>query len=159
MDIAKHLLPALPLWIILNTYAFLLDAFVLASGAGTYFLLRGGHYVWCLFPGIAFIILLVSAIKLHLSYPLKLKTYYVLYRRNSASLHYDSFKDFMGAPCHRLVVRTVLHRIGHPDEYDVIFERAWGKSLPCCSPKPSEVHIFHNAEEGARWLKEQSSIK
>ena len=159
MGIANHLLSALPLWIILNAYAFLLDAFAFASGAGTYFLLRGGHYIWCLFPGIAFLVLLVSAIKLHLSYPAKLRTYYVLYKRNRDFLHYDSFKDFMGAPCHRLIVRTVLHRTGHQDEYDVIFERAWGKSMPCCSTLPSEVHIFRNAEEGARWFKEQSSIK
>ncbi len=153
------MLSALPLWIILNAYAFLLDALALASGAGMCFLIHRGHFILGSISGLAFIIFLISAIKLHLSYPLKLKTYHVLYRRNRHSLHYDSFKDFMGAPCHRLLVRTVLHRTGHIEEYDIIFERAWGKTMPCCSVKQSEVHIFHNAEEGIRWLKEQSSRK
>ena len=159
MGITRHLRTALPLWILLNAYAFLLDALALASGAVTYLLFCRGHYAWSIFPVIAFVVLLVSAIKLHLSYPHKLKTYYTLYRRNRCALHYDSFKEFMGVPCHRLIVRTVLHRIGHPEEYGVIFEKAWGSALPCCSPRPAEVHIFHNAEEGARWLKEQSSFK
>ncbi len=149
------MLSILPLWISLNTYALLLDAMAMAGGAGAWMLFTSGHQIWGWTAVIIAAILLFSAIRVHLSYPQKLKAYRLLYKRNHDTFHRSSFHEFMGTPCHRMMVRVVLSRIGHKEEYDIIFKDVWGTGLPCCSLKPATVIIFQNAEEGARWLKSQ----
>ena len=152
------MLSILPLWISLNTYAFLLDALSIAGGAGAGFSFSCGHPVWGVAAGIATAVLLFSAIRVHLSYPVKLNAYHILYQRNREVLHPSSFHDFMGSPCYRMVVRAVLCRTGHPEEYDVIFKEIWGSGLPFCTPKPASVIIFNNAAEGASWLRQHRSL-
>ena len=152
------MLSALPLWILLNTYAFLLDALSIAGGAGAWWLFSYGHPVYAAVVGAAAAALLFAAIRVHLSYPAKLKAYHVLYQRNREVLHRNSFYDFMGSPCYRLVVRTVLYRTGHPEEYQVIFKEIWGSGLPFLSRKPATVVFFDNPDDGARWLQSHRSL-
>ena len=152
------MLSALPLWILLNTYAFLLDALSIAGGAGAWWLFSYGHPVYAAAAGVATAALLFAAIRVHLSYTAKLKAYHILYQRNRETLHRNSFYDFMGSPCYRLVVRTVLYRTGHPEEYKVIYREIWGTGLPFCTPKPASVVIFHNAAEGADWLRRHRTL-
>ena len=146
---------ALPLWIFLNVYAFLLDILALSAGGAAWYLFAHGYTVlgWAattLAVGFA-----TAAISVHASYPQKLRTYEVLLRRNREELHPRSFYEFMGAPCYRLVVRAVLKELGHADRYRGIFRACWGDGFSWCSPMPAEITIFRNREEARRWLREQ----
>lgn len=151
------MLSVLPLWLSLNVYAFLLDGLSIASGAGAWLFFFWGHPVLAGAAAIAAVALFSTAMRVHLSYPAKLKAYNTLYQRNRKVLHRNSFLEFMGSPCYRMVVRAVLCRTGHPEEYPVIYKEVWGSGLPCCSPQPATVTIFKNAAEGARWLEKHHS--
>ena len=151
------MLSVLPLWLTLNVYAFLLDALALAGGTGAWLLFLYEYPVLGVIAGAAAAAFLYSAIRVHLSYPAKLKAYHTLYQRNRDVLHPNSFHEFMGSPCYRMVVRAVLCRTGHPEEYDAIFKAVWGTGMPCFAPKPATVTIFKNAAEGARWLEQHRS--
>ena len=150
------MLSALPLWIPLNVYAFLLDALALAGGAGAWALFSSGCPVWGGAAAFAAAALLFAAIRVHLSYPAKLKAYHTLCLRNRDTLRIASLVDFMGSPCYRMVVRMVLYRVGHPEAYKVVYREFWGSGMPCFSPRLSTVTIFKDAEEGANWLKAHS---
>lgn len=112
------LLGRLPVWCILNAYAFLLDALCIAAGASVLWLRSGGQTPWLWVPaaGVAFL-LGVGACRLHMAYGDKLHLYRALLRRNSRMLRLASFEDFVDVPCHRLTVRLVLARVGHPECY------------------------------------------
>lgn len=145
----------LPLWIILNAYAFLMDAIVGVSGCCAWLLWEGGHPVWGGLLGGAACIFAFIAIRLHLSYPQKRRTYEVLLKRNREALHRSSFREFMGAPCYRLVVRTVMNHTGHGKEYEALYRNYWGDGVACCTPMPAKVIVFQSPEEGRKWLNGQ----
>ncbi len=152
------MLSVLPLWITLNAYAFLLDALAVAGTTGAWFLFSSNHPVLGWIVAIITAIILFCAIQVHISYPTKLKTYHILYRRNHKKFHRNSFHEFMTAPCYRLVVRTVLCHVGHSEEYNAIFKDVWGEGITCCRPIPATVIIFKTPEEGRRWLEEQQKV-
>ena len=153
------MLSIFPLWILLNIYAFLLDALSIASGLGAWLLLSYGYSVPGVLATIVAILFLCAAVRVHLTYPAKRNAYNTLYKRNYKTFHRASFYDFMDSPCYRMVVRTVLCHIGHSQEYENIFKEVWGKPLRFCSfaSVPAEVIIFKSAEEGELWLKKNRS--
>ena len=149
------MLSIFPLWILLNIYAFLLDALSIAFGLGAWLLLSYGYSVSGVLAAVVAFLFFCAAVRVHLTYPAKRNAYNTLYKRNCKTFHRASFYDFMDSPCYRMVVRTVLCRIGHSQEYKSIFKEVWGNPLRFCSfaPVPAEVIIFNSAEEGERWLK------
>ena len=149
------MLSVLPLWILLNVYAFLLDVLSIASGLGAWLFLSSGHSVWGALAAVVAALFFGAAVRVHLSYPAKINTYNILYKRNSKTLHRASFHEFMDSPCYRMVVRTVLHRTGHPQEYSIIYKEVWGEPWRFCSSVPADAIIFNSAEEGERWLRSQ----
>ena len=153
------MLSILPLWITLNTYAFLLEALSFAGGTGAWKLFSFGHPAWGCAAVVPTVVFLFAAIRIHCTYPAKLRAFRTLYQRNRESLHLASFHDFMGSPCYRLLVRTVLARLRHPEKYDVVFKAAWGSALPWCSRMPATVVVFKNPEEGRRWLESRKMYK
>ena len=153
------MLSIFPLWILLNVYAFLLDALSIAAGLGAWLLFYYGYPVPGVLAAVVAVLFLCAAVRVHLTYPAKRNTYYTLYKRNCKTLHRASFYDFMDSPCYRMVVRAVLCHIGHSQEYENIFKEVWGKPLRFCSfaSVPAEVIIFKSAEEGELWLKKNRS--
>ena len=148
------MLARLPLWMVLNAYAFLLDALALAFGVAAWFLIGSWHPFWGWTCASIAAVFAFAGVKLHCTYPVKKKTYFILLRRNEREFHRSSFRVFMSAPCYRLVVRTVLSRLGKQQEYKVIFKDVWGEFSPFCSTMPAKAVIFKNAEEGRKWFEE-----
>ena len=87
----------------------------------------------------------------------KVRMFRVLLRRNRRAFRRDSFKEFMGVPCHRLVVRMVLHRLDCPSEFSrlkrMYYHYPWEKRLP----QATVLRVFKNSQEGEQWLLQQQS--
>lgn len=146
---------ALPLWILLNAYAFLLDALAILAGGTAWFVFLSGHPVWGWLAVATAAILGGIGLRVHLSYPQKLRAYKTLLRRNRGEFRPKSFYEFMGAPCYRLVVRTVLMHIGHADAYPAIYRDCWGEGLCCYAEMPSQVNIFNDRGKAREWIEDQ----
>ena len=147
------MLSVLPLWVVLNTYAFLLDVLFIVGGTGSWLLFSSGYLFRGWVAAAISAIFIFSAVRVHLSYPAKLKAYKALYKRNKNTFHRASFYDFMDAPCYRMVVRAVLNHTGHPEEYDSILKEVWGSGFSPCTVDAGTVTVFQNAEDGERWLR------
>lgn len=60
---------------------------------------------------------LSKSVHIFKSWPDKKRKYHVLMTRNSDTLHPDTFKDYMQAPCGRLLVHVVLADLGMSGRY------------------------------------------
>ena len=101
----------------LNLYACLL----IALGAGILFLplWRISWWAWallCLPAGIC----LHGARNILRTWPDKKRKYALLMQRNADGFRPETFKDMMGAPCSRLLVRLVLKDLGQSAAYPAL---------------------------------------
>lgn len=101
-------------FVYLNSYAYLL----LFAGIGIAFIpLYRVHWILAI-PHIAVVLVLVdSAIKILSRWKSKKRSYNILIERNREEICIDSFKEYMQAPCGRLLVRVVLTDLGKKEEY------------------------------------------
>lgn len=106
-------------WIEINTYALLLDALALSALLAAVSLLRT-WLVLAVILTIGAIFLAYGGLGVHSTYREKCRMFSVLLRRNRKGMRMESFKDYMSVPCHRMVVRMVLKRIGEGASYSTV---------------------------------------
>lgn len=99
----------LPRFLYLNTYAFLL----VFGGIGIACVPVGRLSLWWVLPqGIGVTACWWNAVRIFRSWQDKKRQYRLLSVRNAVAIRPDTFKDFMQAPCGRLLVRIVLKDLG-----------------------------------------------
>lgn len=113
----------LPLWLVLNAYAFLLDGITITLVVGTLLAWAHGHSLVAWALGICAWLAFVSAIRLHGTYGIKRHLFFTLLHRNARTLRIASFEDFVDVPCHRLIVYIVLCRLGKASVYREVIKR------------------------------------
>lgn len=148
------MLSRIPLWIVLNFYAFLLDTLCIAVGVltlGCY--IREFFFCFFLCGGVTCLIG-YAAITLHLTYPTKRHLFVTLKRRNRKQLHLCSFKDFVDAPCHRLIVRTVLAHLNQHKAYRKVLTQYYVYPWKRGHFATHEVFFFRSREEYEAWRNE-----
>ena len=94
-----------------NVYALLLDVLALMTFWGGCLLSQLG-LVYCLIALAVGAFLLYGAIGIHGTYLEKRRIYSLLLRKNARLFRIESFKDFMSVPCHRVIVRMALEKLG-----------------------------------------------
>ena len=144
-------------WTVLNAYAILLDAVALGAGLLSISLLWNGHPI---LAGLAVMVAAFSgcsAIELHGSYFYKRKLFRILIRKNRNRLQPETFDGRFDAPCHRLLVRLVLHRIGRADAYRGLFRRYYIPPWKRFRRDTGTFIIFKTPEEGKQWLLRQNN--
>lgn len=130
-------------WIYLNLYSCLL----LFLGAGIMFL-----GVWLvgslLFLGLALILgglfLLRIGGRMILSWGDKKRKYAVLMERNRAELRPDTFSEYVGAPCGRLLTRLVLKDLGISERWPEVASQRKplaARFKEACRPEVTRVRI------------------
>lgn len=118
------LLGRLPVWCVLHAYGFLLDALCISAGGLACLLRANGWTAWFWAPPIVTaLVCAYGAIRIHSAYGMKRLLYAALFRRNRRGIHYSSFEGFVDVPCHRLTVRLVLVKVGHPECYREVIRR------------------------------------
>lgn len=107
----------LPLAVTLNAYAFLLDVIsAVLFGACGVFAFCGSWMIACACAAIGFFFL-SGGIGVHQTFAEKRRLHYLLERRNCRAIRPETFREYLDVPCHRLVVRSVLCRLGHREKY------------------------------------------
>lgn len=147
------MLRRLPLWVVLNTYAWVLDGVSLAIMILAIWCACRYGTAWASLFVLPLLFAMRGAIDIHSSYPYKLHIYTTLLTRNRRTLSDASFKKFLSAPCLRLVVRTVLARTGNSYAYKRIMKKYYRPIWchPAVVAQPSVV-IFNTPDEGRQWL-------
>lgn len=69
------------------------------------------------------LIILAKAIELHVSVKRKHRARTILIEKNRILFKEESFEQFMGAPCGRMLVRDVLDVLGRQAEYQLLEKR------------------------------------
>ena len=101
----------------LNIYAYLL----LIMGVGISFLpLYEVHWLLLVAQIITVIVLLHASIRIFNSWGSKKRSYTVLMERNRNGIREETFKEYMLAPCGRLLVKIVLTDLGERHQYKKI---------------------------------------
>jgi hypothetical protein len=102
-------------YIYLNSYAL----FLLAVGGGI-LLFPGWIYSWWItLPQVIISYpFLKTGIDILSRWESKKREYRLLIERNKKEFNPSSFELYMGAPCGRLLVKTVLKDLGYSDKYD-----------------------------------------
>ena len=113
------MLAKIKFWVTVNVYALLLDVMALMAFGAAYLLFQTG-LAFSLIALIVGVFLLYGAIGIHGTYPEKCRLYSLLLRKNARLFRMESFKDFMGVPCHRVLVRMLLCKLGRESEYSKI---------------------------------------
>lgn len=138
-------------WVSINAYALLLDAVGLMLLALAVMLLQN-WFVAAVSSALLGVGLVYGGMGVHSTYDEKRRIYSVLLKRNAQAVRLDTFRDFMSVPCHRLVVRMVLHRLNCDSEYETVkrlfYVPPWRRNRAC----ETVLHVFRSKEEGARWL-------
>ena len=93
------MLSVLPLWVVLNTYAFLLDVLFIVGGTGSWLLFSSGYLFRGWVAAAISAIFIFSAVRVHLSYPAKLNSgskplYFVQQKRLLADAYTRTFDIF-----------------------------------------------------------------
>lgn len=118
------LLGRLPVWCVLHAYGFLLDVLCILSGGLACLLHANGWTAWLWIPlAAAALFCFYGAVRIHSAHGMKRLLYTALLRRNRREIHYASFEEFVDVPCHRLTVRLVLVKVGHPECYREVMRR------------------------------------
>ncbi len=128
----------------LQFYPFILLLSAFATGT------LGYAFIECLLfkvssLGFAFY-LLVLAIQLGSTYPLKLRSLQILIKKNRQSIQEESFEDYMKAPCGRQVVKIALRKIGRDNVYERLKQKY--PSLVFSFGKSKTKIIFYTVREG-----------
>lgn len=144
-------------WMCINAYALLLDALSLTAIALSLCMFRTwlvlslgvlliGIYMFC------------GGIGIHMTYGEKCRIYALLVRRNAHGLRIESFRDFMSVPCHRLVVRMVLYRVGYSREYATVKRKFYVSPWRREFQTDTELVVFKTKEEGEAWLSHRGEL-
>lgn len=140
----------------INAYALLLDVFGFLVAVWVLSAFRTWP-ILAVLAGTLAAYLIYAGICIHLSYGEKVRIFQILIRRNRNVFRRESFRDFMAVPCHRLVVRMALHRLGCSSEFAVLkrmyYRYPWEKRLS----QATVLRVFKNAQEGEKWLLQQQS--
>ena len=141
-------------WLLINAYAILLDCIGVVGLVIAVSLSRAWP-VAAILCGIVAGWILYGGVGIHSTYQAKCRIYAVLLKRNAASLHIESFRDFMSVPCHRMVVRLVLHKLGLQHQYAVIKQTYYVPPWKCRFTDETKLYVFKSKEEGDQWLLRQ----
>lgn len=146
-----------PEWCILNAYALLADVAALGMAFLSYFCWRmHGHLT--LFASVcSFVVLVCGAVNLHASYPEKRRIFRTLLWRNRHGLREEAFEGLFDAPCLRLLVRLVLHRIGRDDAYGRLLHRFYVPPWKLDHHREDTCLVFKTPEEGLTWLSQRNN--
>lgn len=98
----------------LNTYAFLL-CFI--GGCIAFIPLYKVYWLLCVLQVILILVCLRGAFRIFSSWESKKREYFILFQRNSNGIRPDTFKEYMQAPCGRLLTKLVLRDLGKANEY------------------------------------------
>ena len=112
------------LWLFLNFYFYVL---ALLGGAATWIIVSGWcHFAWFGLVPLVYLAFIgwVGGVGVAFSYPVKLRMYRILVQRNKDGFRLETFRNFVDAPCHRLVVRAALLKNGQGGHYREVM-RAW----------------------------------
>lgn len=77
----------------------------------------------------------------------KKRKYIILCERNKDKIRYDTFSEYMSAPCGRLLAKIVLKDLGHSEEYKVLQkmrEPFFKEIRKNCLPQKTVVYINRN---------------
>ena len=138
-------------WIRINIYAILLDVLGCITFAMAFLLLRT-WLVATILCCIVAIFILYGGVGVHSTYPEKCRIYAILIRRNSNGVKEESFKDFLSVPCHRVIVRMVLHELHQSTKYSEIKKKYYVPPWERRFPTETIYHVFKTKEEGDQWL-------
>ena len=138
-------------WICINIYALLLDVLGCTTFVMAIVLLRTWLVatILCCF---AAIFILYGGIGIHSTYTEKCRIYSILIRRNSNGVKVETFKDFLSVPCHRVVVRMVLHQLHQSAKYSEIKEKYYKPPWERRFPEETVYRVFKTKEEGEQWF-------
>lgn len=140
----------LPLAVTLNAYAFLLDFMAAAAFcAGGAAVLNGAWITACACAALG-IFFLSGGIGVHQTYGEKLRLHFILERRNKKAIRPESFKEYLDVPCQRLVVRSVLCRLGHKEKYREVMKSYYRWPWQRFSSSEDRL-IFTNEEDAKRF--------
>lgn len=106
-----------PRFLYLNAYAFLL--FFMGAGIALIPLYRVGWWAVAV-QSVAFIACERGSWKIFSSWKDKKRKYKVLMERNTPEFRPEVFREFMEAPCGRLLVKIVLNDLGRSGEYGTL---------------------------------------
>lgn len=115
MEDGKHPISTFPRFLYLNSYAFLL--LLIGGGIAAFPLYRAGWY-WVIPQALIAFLCLKVAFRIFSSWDDKKRKYEVLMARNTPALRPDTFREFMQAPCGRLLCKVVLRDLGRYDAYN-----------------------------------------
>lgn len=143
-------------WLFINVYALLMDC-VGVAGLVMAILLSRTWSVAAILCGLAAAWILYGGIGIHSTYREKCRIYSVLLKRNTVKLHAESFKDFMAVPCHRMIVRMVLHKLNLDSQYVEIKRMYYIAPWKRRFSSETELFIFKTKVEGDQWLLRQQN--
>ena len=128
-------------FIYLNAYALLL----LIGGAGFAIIPFFHNAVWVIIIKVVVCaICLKGAVSILSGWNDKKRKYEVLITRNKDNFRPDTFKEFMEAPCGRLLTRIVLKDLGLSDQYKTLWNLYhipyWKHLKNECKPKKTVVY-------------------
>lgn len=141
-------------WLLINIYAIILDC-IGVFGLAIAFLHLRTWPVAAISIGIVASLVLYGGIGIHTTYEEKCRIYLVLLKRNAVVFHLESFRDFMSVPCHRMVVRMVLHRLRIQHQYAVIKQTYYAPPWKRRFADETKLYVFKSKEEGDQWLLQQ----
>lgn len=105
----------LPRYIFLNSYAFLL--LIVGIGIGIIPLYRLSWWIVAV-QAVIVLFILINTYRIFSAWNSKKRSYSILIARNTDTLRPDTFKEYMQAPCGRLLTRVVLKDIGKSSAYN-----------------------------------------
>lgn len=129
-------------FIYLNAYALLL----LLGGAGFAIIPLFDNAVWVIVVKVVVgAVCLKGAFSILSGWNDKKRKYEVLMTRNRETLRPDTFKEYMEAPCGRLLTRVVLKDLGQADQYKMLWKMYhipyWKHLKNECKPKKTVVYV------------------
>lgn len=145
------MLSRIPLWLVLNYYTFLLDAFCIAMGLLSWGCFTRESFIFALLCAGCVALIGYAAIVLHSTYPMKRHLFATLKRRNRKQIHLNSFKDFVDAPCHRLIVRTVLAHVSQAEVYREVLKLYYVYPWKRRVFVDGEIVVFRTPEAYEAW--------
>lgn len=137
----------------LNVYAYLLTLCTLTSGVAAYVCFSKLHWhVTGIILGIVAFILLTQTFRNYVNWPHRKRIFKTLCKRNREVFHFQSFEEYVDAPCHRMVIRLVLIELNQKDKYREIMRRYYLPPWKRYNRK-SEMIFFNDQKEAQEWLK------
>ncbi|MDE6322157.1 MAG: hypothetical protein K2L93_07645 [Muribaculaceae bacterium] len=137
----------------LNSYAYLL--IMIAVGVAVIPLYLWGFKWWlAILQGVGVYLSLRGAVTIMRAWPDKQRKYHILMEKNRDELRPDTFRQFMDAPCGRLLARVVIADLGYPnDTYRRVKREAaprfWRNCRATFAPAPSSTEriVIHKIDK------------